>query len=97
MAVEITRDPSLHCFREESPTDACSDCGHTADEHTGCDCDEDDGTNASPRDAHPHTCSLPLKPWESQLPRISAWTCPACGKVWQPAVVRQKIAWVAQP
>lgn len=34
-----TLDPELHCFREESPTEACEACGHPAAEHTGCDCD----------------------------------------------------------
>jgi hypothetical protein len=33
------KDPTRHCFREDSPTDLCRDCGHAAAAHTGCDCE----------------------------------------------------------
>lgn len=32
-------NPLTHCFREDSPTEACRDCGCTAEEHEGCDCE----------------------------------------------------------
>ena len=35
---EITMDPTRHCFREESATEACDSCGQAATVHTGCDC-----------------------------------------------------------
>lgn len=30
--------PDTHCFREESATERCEDCGWLAAAHTGCDC-----------------------------------------------------------
>lgn len=35
----LRKDPSLHCFRENSASDACCDCGYPADAHEGCDCE----------------------------------------------------------
>lgn len=34
-------DPTDHCFREDSPTDECRDCGAEPEDHTGCDCEDD--------------------------------------------------------
>jgi hypothetical protein len=34
-----TLDPARHCFREDSPTNRCRDCGYAAEAHTGCDCE----------------------------------------------------------
>lgn len=33
-------DPKKHCFREDSPTNRCRDCGHPPEKHTGCDCED---------------------------------------------------------
>jgi len=40
----VILDPAKHCFREDSPTTACRDCGQTAEKHSGCDC-EKEGSN----------------------------------------------------
>lgn len=37
--MSTTTDPALHCFREDSPTEACRDCNANAEQHTGCDCE----------------------------------------------------------
>ena len=36
-----TKNPDMHCFREDSSTEFCRDCGYTAQQHSGCDCEDE--------------------------------------------------------